>query len=148
MSASAEDLNDIRLMVAEPTATTYSDATLARYIEKYALTDSDGYEPDDTDWTPTYDLNRAASVVWYQKAMTHVGDYKFTADGSTFERNEVYNQCMRAASRFASMASPDSLEVHVDHDYEKDYQSTYWSAPSEGSLPNYVINAIQSDEED
>jgi hypothetical protein len=146
MSASAEDLNDLRLMINEPTATTYSDATLARYVEKHPLTDSDGYEPDDDDWTPTYDLNRTASDVWYQKAMTHVGEYKFSADGSTFERHEVYNQCMRAAARFGSMAAPSSLTVTVDHDYERDYQSTYWS-DERRNPDSYIVNLAEDDDD-
>jgi hypothetical protein len=142
-----QDIGTLRRMIAEPTTATYSDSLLSEYIGKYALTDSEGYEPDDTSWTPTYDLNRAASVIWYEKAMLYVGDYAFTADGSTFHREQAYQQAMKAASRFASMAAPSSLEVHVDHDYERDYQSTYWSDPT-GTLHNYVVNGPQPGEDD
>jgi hypothetical protein len=144
-----QDVDRLRRMVAEPTSTTYSDALLAEYIGKHPLTDSEGYEPDDTSWTPTYDLNMAASDIWYEKAMLYVGDYAFTADGSTFHREQAYQQAMKAASRFASMAAPTSLTVTVDHDYERDYQSTYWSEQNQaGALPNYVINGLQPGEDD
>jgi hypothetical protein len=129
--------------VVEPDATTYSDSELAEYVEKYPITDADGYEPDADDWTETYDLNAAAAAIWYEKAAAHVTDYKFTADGSTFNRNEVYNQCMRMASRYASLAVPGSLEVRIDKDYERDYQSTYWS---EGRADSYIVNRAESDD--
>jgi hypothetical protein len=144
-----QDISKLRRMIAEPTTTTYSDSLLGDYIAKYPLTDSEGYEPDDTNWEPTYDLNRAASDIWYEKAMLYVGDYQFSADGSTFNRQQVYDQCMRAASRFAALSAPTTLTVRVDHDYERDMQSTYWSAENQVDvLSNYVVNGPQPGEDD
>jgi len=81
--------------------------------------------------------------------MLYVGDYGFTADGSTFHREQVYAQCMKTAARFASMAAPGSIDVRVDHDYERDYQSNYWrDLTNAGVLPNYVVNGPQPGEDD
>jgi len=144
-----QDVATLRRMTAEPTTTTYSDSLLSEYIGKYPLTDATGYQPEELNWTPTYDLNRAASDIWYEKASTHVGDYAFTADGSTFHREQAYQQAMKAASRYASMAAPSSLTVRVDRDFERDYQSNYWrNTNSNGALSNYVVNGPQDGEDD
>jgi len=141
-----QDVSTLRRMVAEPTTTTYSDSLLSEYIGKYPLTDSYGYEPDETSWTPTYDLNRAASVIWYEKAMLYVGDYAFTADGSTFHREQAYAQAMKAASRYASMAAPASLTVRMQRDYERDYQSNYWRDGLRGD-ESYIVNLAEDDDD-
>ena len=146
---SGQDVSTLRRMVAEPTSATYSDALMADYIGKYPIIDDSGYEPDDADWTPTYDLPAAASAIWYEKAMAYVGDYAFTADGSTFHREQVYAQCMKAAARWASLSAPGSLKVHVDHDFERDFQSTYWSTQGAATDDrSYIANrAVDDDDE-
>jgi len=145
------DLDKLRRMIAEPTTTAYSDLLLAEYISANPLSDNDGYTSEDVLWTPTYDLNRSASVIWYEKAMTHTGEYQFSADGSTFNRQQVYAMCMKAAARYSSMAAPATLTIKVDHDYERDYQSTYWSEENQssgGTDTSYIANGPQPGEDD
>ena len=140
------DVTRLRRMIVEPTTATYTDSTLEEYLARHSLTDTDGYEPDDTNWTATYDLNQTASDIWYEKAMQYVGDYQFSADGATFNRQQVYAQCMKAASRFAALAAPASISVRVDRDFERDYQSTYWQTPGGNADHSYIVNAAETDE--
>ena len=141
MSASAAMISEVRGMVAEPTTTTYTDAELASIIQKFPLIDSDEYEPDDTAWTPTYDLNAAAADVWGRKAAAQAGLYDFSADGGSFKRSQAAQE-MRAMARFYNARrAPQSLRVHVDHHVERDLGSTYWD--SANLAADYIANRAE-----
>ena len=86
MAASISDVLKLRRMIAEPTSTTYSDDDLEDIIEGHSVLDSDGYDPEEDDWTATYDLNAAAAEIWEEKATAYIGLYDFNADGGRFNR--------------------------------------------------------------
>ncbi len=146
MSASATDIADLRDMVAEPTTTTYSDDDLAAVIERFALIDSGGYEPDDVDWTATYDLNAAAANIWGRKRAALATMYDFSADGGTFHRQQAFENAGKMARHYSARRAPSSLRVHVDHRFERDMQSTYWDKGGV-SEPGAVVNAYDYGEE-
>lgn len=114
MTVSAAMLTELRRMVAEPTTTTYSDAILTAILEKYPIQDTDGYDPDDDDWTDTYDLHAAAADVWEEKAGTAASRHDFSADGGSYQRNQVYQACITQASRHRARATAKSVEVAKD----------------------------------
>lgn len=137
MAASDEQVLRLRRMVAEPGTTTYSDSSLAAYIEAHPLIDDDGYEPEDDDWTDTYDLAAAAGDVWEEKAAALVGGYDFAADGGDFKRSQAVEQAERQARHWRSRRTPTSARMHVDKDYAPDYQALDESTIS---LSSYVVN--------
>ena len=143
----ADLVSQLRRRIAEPTTATYSDATLAAYIEVVPLIDADGYEPNDTDWTPAYDLSAAAERLWQEKAAALAGGYDFAADGGNFKRSQAYEMAMKQARYWASRKAPSSLRVHVPHDYERDYQATPESVLGSGAPPTWVANSA-ADEDD
>ena len=112
MAATAEQIARLRRMVAESTATTYTDAILGQAIERHPLLDDLGREPyeldlDDeltinADWTPTYDLNAAAADVWDEKAAALTAEFDFSAGGQTFNRSQAYAHAEQMARRFRS----------------------------------------------
>lgn len=57
------------------------------------------------EWAPTWALRAAAADVWERKAAKAAGDYDFGADGQTFDRSQVIDQCLRMARRFGSSGS-------------------------------------------
>lgn len=97
MSATTAQVARLRRMVAEPTTDTYSDVDIAAYIEAYPLLDAEGNDPDETDWTATYDLHAAAADVWEEKAAAFAAGFDFTADGGSFTRSQQYEQCLKQA---------------------------------------------------
>jgi hypothetical protein len=118
MAVTAAQIAQLRRMVNEPTATTYSDATLAAYIESYPCNDVRGelpvLYPDDGGllstttpptptvnpiWIPTYDLSAAAGDFWAEKAGVLSADYDVNADGASLARSQAYAQAM-AQSRY------------------------------------------------
>ena len=97
-------------MCAEPTTATYSDVTLAAYIERYPLTDARGKEPytwdvstmppsqiDNEAWVQTYDLHAAAADVWNEKAAALAHLYDFSADGGSYSRSQGVAQAQAQA---------------------------------------------------
>ena len=120
MAATAEQIRWLRRMIAESTDATYYDSTLSEYIERYPLLDAQGEEPyiwnsatttydDNDDWVATYDLNAAAADIWEEKAAAVAGDYAFSSDGGSFQRNQVYEQYMRTAGRYRSRRSMTTI---------------------------------------
>jgi hypothetical protein len=115
MSATAAQIAQLRRMVNEPTTTTYSDATLATYIEAYPLMDERGEEPytwdtsteppteeDNDNWLATYDLAAAAADVWSEKAAAPAEDFDTNADGADLKRSQAYEQAMKQARYYRS----------------------------------------------
>ena len=108
MTATAAQIAQVRRMIAESDATTYSDNLIATYIEAYPLMDELGEDPytwDETtepphkdtndDWIPTYDLNAAAADIWLEKASAFSPNYDFAADGGNYSRSQAYEQAMK-----------------------------------------------------
>ena len=111
MSASAEDIAQLRRMVSESSTTTYSDALLGEMAEKYPIIDADGYFPDDDDWTATYDLNAAAADIWAEKGAAVVGNFDFSADGASFSRSQEFDMATRMAAFYRSRRNVKALRM-------------------------------------
>jgi len=118
VTVAAELIARLRRMVAEPTTTMYSDTVLSSAIERYPVMDEDGYEPDEDDWTATYDLNAAAAEVWTEKAAGLVAGYDFNAGGATYNRSQAYQQAMAQARHYLSrrQVSKIKLTIRADED--------------------------------
>lgn len=94
MTASANDIADLRRMVNEPTVTPYTDAILTRYLERYPTVDDYGKETGEDGWVAGYDLNAAASDVWAEKASLVQMYYDFQADGARYSQSQLYEMAM------------------------------------------------------
>lgn len=115
MTVTAAQISQLRRMVAEPTTTTYDDATLTTYIERYAHMDEYGETPLDeygevnTDWTATYDLSAAAADVWEEKAAALITKFDFAANGGTYNLSQQYEQAMKQCRHFRARRMPTTV---------------------------------------
>lgn len=109
MAASSSDIGTLRRWAAEPDATTFVDADLATVIERYPVQDADGYDPEDDDWTATYDLHAAAADIWQEKAVGTIGDYDFSADGGRYDRSQVHQAMMRQVHHHLARRRPAAI---------------------------------------
>ncbi len=114
MPATAEQIARLRRMVDESAEDTYADATLAAYIERYALADLAGHEPENRDWTPTWDLHAAAADIWQEKAAVLGQDHDFSADGAQFYRSQAFQHAFRMIQYHRSRRNPRSRKVLVE----------------------------------
>lgn len=118
MTATAAMITELRRMVDEPDVTTYEDDDLTIIVERYPLPDERGEPPyswdtstspptkdPNTNWIPTYDLNRAASVIWSEKASAVAKDYTYTADGSQYQRGDVVRHYKEMARHYLARRS-------------------------------------------
>lgn len=101
----------LRRMVAEPTAATYSDLLLSEYLARWPLRDADGNEPTDTAWAGRWDINQAAADVWEEKAAAAAGDYDFGADGGQYSRSQAHAQMLAMARRFRARREAGSVAL-------------------------------------
>lgn len=99
MGATSDQLRRLRRMIAEPDAGNgYTDNDLRKLLESYPLPDASGKEPTDQGWdTTSLDLHAAAADVWEEKAAAQADQFGFSSDGSTYNRQQVYDQYRKQA---------------------------------------------------
>lgn len=127
MAATAAQIAELRRMVAEPTTTTYSDATLTTYIERRWLRDELGTEPytwdytttpphqdANTDWIPTYDLNAAAADVWDEKAAALATEFDFSADGGSYSRSQKGTFASQRARYYRARTAARTVTLRME----------------------------------
>jgi len=127
MAATAEQVTQLRRMVAEPTENTYTDEALTAVIERYPLLDARGLTPYTWDytttpptqvlreaWIPTYDLHAAAAEVWQEKGALLAGNFDFTADGASFSRSQAYSMAMKQSRYHMARRRMGSREQIVE----------------------------------
>jgi hypothetical protein len=116
MAASEKQIRRVRRMCAENnTSTDYSDEDIAEIIEEYPLLDDDGYEPENLNWTPTYDLNAAAAAIWDEKAAALV------ANGAVYESDSAHLQAMRQARYYRSKRAVKTISMTPTYPVDPTY---------------------------
>lgn len=80
------------------------DSDLDELLRLAQRPDTDGVIPSDSTWVPTYNLNAAAATGWEWKAAKASGDFRFSEDGQSFSREQVFEHCMRMARLYSSGA--------------------------------------------
>ncbi len=115
MTVTAAQIAQMRRMVAEPAATTYSDDLLEDIIELYPTIDELGTLPyywvqgtgaptqtANANWIPTYNLNMAAAQIWDEKAAAISNQYDFKADGGDYSRSQAFKHASEQAKYYRS----------------------------------------------
>jgi hypothetical protein len=130
MTASANDIADLRRMINEPTQTPYTNALLARCIEKFPVMDDSGKESGDADWIAAYDLHAAAADLWAEKASLVQMYYDFQADGARYSESQLYEMAMdksrfhaarRKMGHITTHKKPDEIADDDDLIYDPEY---------------------------
>lgn len=123
MTATSDQIEQLRRMTAEPTQDTYSDSDMATYLERYPLLDEQGKRPytlssnsppereTNDAWIPTYDIYAAAGDIWEEKAAAVASLYDFKADGGDYARSQRYEQYMKMARSNRSRRSSKTMTL-------------------------------------
>lgn len=62
-------------------------------------------------WTPTYSIYWAAAEGWRWKAAKVTNRYKFMADGSSFSREQLFDQCMVMVKEYELRAANEPMSI-------------------------------------
>ena len=129
MTVTQTEVKRIRIMIAEPTSITYTDSDLIALIEEKQSVDVNGLYPNDSGWTPTYDLFLVASEIWIEKASIVSDEFDFHADGGTFQREQKHKMALEQASYYASRSKGYNLKMKQDPMttvYSTGYEDLYY----------------------
>lgn len=114
----------VRRATGEQFNTSYTDVEIQTIIEQYPVVDSEGFSPDQDNWTATYDLNAAAAAIWEEKASGRTQNFDFSADGGSYSRSQSYEMAMKQARYYRSRRSWKTVEMEStpkeDDDVEDD----------------------------
>ena len=126
MAATAAQLATLKRYTNEDGAgDVYTDVLLTSILESYPVSDADGNEPDESDWTATYDLHAAAAQIWGEKATAHAckvdanmpggGSYRNSQLLENAQRLEKYHNARARArgTRFTAYPKPTEDRVWV-----------------------------------
>lgn len=91
--ATIDDVAQLRLMIAEPDETTYTDAMLGALLDSYA--------------GGTVPLSRAARDVWQQKAAAYADLVDISEGGSQRKNSDLWKRATSMAELFAAQADAE-----------------------------------------
>lgn len=116
----ADPIDACRFWLHDVSATVFTDPQIQEFLDLEKVIDADGYAPDDDDWTPTYDVLRAAGRGWLWMAglagnksmMYRVGDVTVQIDkGFCLERaRQLMGGASHPAPRRDEQTEPDVLD--------------------------------------
>ena len=106
-----------------------TDAEIEEIILRYPCIDSSGEVPylypgdegyiagsggglvSNPDWVPTYDLHHTSADIWDGKAASAAAKFSFSADGASYNRNQVYLACTEQAAIHRSLTVLDQIRT-------------------------------------
>lgn len=71
-------------------------------LRLHRIIDALGYAPTHERWTPTFDLYAAAAEGWRWKAAKAAERFSFSADGASYNRDQIYAHCLAQVKSYSS----------------------------------------------
>lgn len=100
--SSLEKLKKLTAWESEPTLT---EDELEELLEAAGLIDGDGFAPGEEDWTPTYDINKAAADAWLIKAARAASLVEVDPPESGIVTSKVFDNCRTMARIYSARRS-------------------------------------------
>jgi len=114
-----DPIDAVRFWLHDPDVHAFTDPEIQEFLDLEKVIDADGYDPSDTDWTPTYDVLRAAGRGWYwlagltgNKPVSYrVGDISVSIDKNycLSRGRELMGAASNAVQRRDEQTEPDVL---------------------------------------
>ncbi|MEJ7624084.1 MAG: hypothetical protein WKF34_08815 [Pyrinomonadaceae bacterium] len=96
-----EPLDQLKLITDWETGPALTEAELEAVLGAYAREDSNGLSVQNEEWTPTYDINAAASKAWLLKAARAASLVEIDPPGSGVVTSRVFENCRAMARIYA-----------------------------------------------
>lgn len=97
-----EKLKAISAWETEPVLT---ETEVEDILGNASVADAEGNAPANDDWTPTYDINKAAAEAWLIKAARASALTEIDPPGSGILTSQVFENCMKMSREFKSRGS-------------------------------------------
>lgn len=90
----------------------FSNTDLQNILDLSKVHDKEGRSPDEEDWEPSYDLNRAAFLVWTERA-ANISRVAFDSqiDMTKAERSQIFENYTRMARHYRMRSRPSKMSV-------------------------------------
>ena len=113
--ATPQEVYDRLRSMSGTDADTYPDSALDVYLEEALVEDAEGNDPGDEDYVETYDLHRAAALIWWDRA-AEIARFAFDTqiDMTRAARSDVYENFHRMARHHEMKARARSGTPTVD----------------------------------
>jgi hypothetical protein len=98
-------LEKLKLFTAWTDEPVLTEDELEDVLAETALTDGGGKTPETEGWTPTYDINKAASEAWLIKAARAAAMVEVDPPESGIVTSKVFDNCRRMARLYADRRS-------------------------------------------
>lgn len=100
-----EPLEKLKSLTAWDTEPALTEAEVGSLLNAAAIKDADGFAPADEDWTPTYDVNKAAATAWLIKAARASDQTAVDPPESGIVTSKVFDNCLRMSRIYTKKAS-------------------------------------------
>ena len=98
-------LDQLKLITAWDDKPELTEDDLNGALETAAIADADGHAPTHISWTPTYDLNSAASAAWLIKAARAAATTEVEGTDPAVVTSKVFDNCRAMARIYAAKRS-------------------------------------------
>ncbi|HEV8591190.1 MAG TPA: hypothetical protein VGQ55_03735 [Pyrinomonadaceae bacterium] len=99
----------LKKMTAWDTAPTLTETELDDLLSNSSMMDKDGFAPLDEEWTPTYDLNAAASAGWLIQAGRASHLVEVDPPGSGLFTSKVFDNCRTMATIYRAKCTTSAI---------------------------------------
>ena len=104
-------LDQLKLITAWDTKPELTEDDLGAALATAAIADADGHAPTNVSWTPTYDLNAAASAAWLIKAARASPEVVIEGTDPEIVTSKVFDNC-RAMARIYAAKRTATVDIH------------------------------------
>jgi hypothetical protein len=98
-------LENLKALTAWDTEPELTETEVESLLDASAIADVDGLAPTDGEWTPTYNLNKAAATGWLIKAARASDQTAVDPPESGIVTSKVFDNCLRMSREYKAKAT-------------------------------------------
>ncbi len=98
-------IENLKALTAWDTEPALTETEVESLLDAASMADADGLSPTDGEWTPTYNLNKAAATGWLIKAARASDQTAVDPPESGIVTSKVFDNCLRMSREFKAKAT-------------------------------------------
>ena len=95
-------LEKLKLLTAWETEPVLSEIEVEDILNASSIADEEGNEPENDNWTPTYDINKAAADGWLIKAARASAMTEIDPPESGIVTSQIFDNCRKMVAIYAA----------------------------------------------